>query len=281
LPVNIVLPGVTSLLAFTFALVLLARFARRRQPYYLVWTLGLLWYALASGSEALGGIVGWTSGLYKAWYITGAIGVAAYLGAGTVYLHREPSFGSLTVVCFLVGAIPALAGRHLAVGLIALAAATVLTVALTLRPAQFGHVVFGLLILASLSAAAQVAAAPIDLSRLPAPDQVVTGQAFDPETRAISPPFNIAGAAVLILGALTSAVHFGRTRAMPNRVTSNMLIAVGAFVPSLSSGLTRFGITSVFFAGELVGLLFILAGFLLSGSSTHVSEFEDLANLEH
>jgi hypothetical protein len=47
---------------------------------------------------------------------------------------------------------------------------------------------------------------------------------------------------------------------------SNILIAVGAFVPSLGSGLTRFGITSLFFVGEFLGLACILVGFLLSTS---------------
>ena len=62
------------------------------------------------------------------------------------------------------------------------------------------------------------------------------------------------------------ALYFARTRAHPDRVLSNMLIALGAFVPSLASGLSRFGITSVFFWGELLGLLCILAGFVLSTS---------------
>jgi hypothetical protein len=266
---NVLLPALTSLLGFSFALVLLARFVRRRQMYYLVWALGLVWYALAAGSEALGGAAGWTAALYKAWYVTGAIGVAAYLGAGAVYLHRVSAFGSLTVVCFLVGSIPALAGRHVAIGLFGLASASVLTLVLTWRPAWFAHAVFGVLILASLIAASSVLTAAVDLSLLPtSPDQVVSGQAFDAETRALTPPFNIAGAAVLILGAVISALHFRRTRALPNRVTSNVLIAVGAFVPSVASGLTRFGITSIFFVGELLGLVCILAGFLLSGSTT-------------
>jgi hypothetical protein len=269
LPVNVVLPLVTSVIAFSFAGVLLTRFVRRRQPYYLVWTLGLLWYALAAGSEALGGLTGWHPALYKAWYITGAISVAAYLGAGSVYLHKEPAFGSLTVVCFLVGAIPALAGRHLVVGLFVLASATVLTVILSWRPAWFAHAVFVVLIIAGLLAARRVVGTSVDLSLLPtSPDQVVSGQAFDAETRALTPPFNITGAAVLILGALISALAFWRTRTLPTRVTSNVLIAVGASIPSLTSGLTRFGITSVFFAGELLGLLFILAGFLLSGATS-------------
>jgi len=266
LPVNIILPAITSLLGISFAVVLLSRFATRHQPYYLVWTLGLLWYALAAGSESLGAIQGWTPDLYKLWYITGAIGVAAYLGAGTLYLHKDQPFGSLTVVCFLIGSIPALAGRHVAIGLIGLASATALTVVLSLKPKWFPHAVFTLLLLTSLLAAASVVSAKIDLNLLPKPDEVVTGQAFDPETRALTPPFNITGAAVLILGALISALSFWRTRALPTRVASNVLIAVGAFIPSLSSGLTRFGITSVFFLGELLGLRFILAGFLLSGS---------------
>jgi hypothetical protein len=269
LPVNIVLPAATSLLGFVFALVVMARFVRRRQPYYLAWTLGLVWYALAAGSEALGGAAGWNAALYKAWYVTGAIGVAAYLGAGSVYLHRESSFGSLTVVCFLVGSIPALATRHVEVGLFGLASAIALTMVLTWRPAWFGHAVFGVLLCASLLAASSVASSSVDLGLLPSnPDEVVSGQAFSADTRALTPPFNIAGAALLILGAVISALHFWRTRASPHRVASNVLIAVGAFVPSLSSGLTRFGITSIFFFGELVGLVCILAGFLLSGSTS-------------
>jgi hypothetical protein len=268
LPVNIILPAITSLLGLTFAAVLLGRFAKQQRPYYLVWTLGLIWYSLAAGSEAVGAIQGWTPALYKLWYITGAIGVAAYLGAGTIYLHRDQPFGSLTVVCFLVGSIPALAGRHVAIGLVGLASATVLTIVLSLKPKWFPHAVFTLLLLTSLLAAGAVASARVDPSLLPSAEEVVTGQAFDPDTRALTPPFNITGAAVLILGAVLSAVTFWRTRALPTRVASNVLIAVGAFIPSLSSGLTRFGITSVFFLGELLGLLFILAGFLLSGSPT-------------
>ena len=107
----------------------------------------------------------------------------------------------------------------------------------------------------------------MEASLLPtSPDQIVQGNAFDADTRALTPAFNIAGALVLILGAVLSALHFWRTRALPERVMSNVLIAVGAFIPSVASGLTRFGITSVFFVGELLGLAFILAGFLLSGS---------------
>jgi hypothetical protein len=266
---NVLLPAVTSLLGFGFAGLLLTRFARRRQAYYLVWSLGLLWYAIAAGTEALGGAQNWTPGLYRAWYITGAIGVAAFLGAGTLYLHREPAFGSLTVICLLAACAPALAGRHTPVGLLGLASAGLVTAVLTWRPHLFAHAVFAVLLLASVLAANQVLNATVDQSLLPtSPDQIVSGQAFDAETRALTPVFNIAGALVLASGALLSALHYWRTRVLPKRVASNVLIAVGAFVPSLASGLTRYGITSVFFVGELVGLVCLLAGFLLSGSTS-------------
>jgi hypothetical protein len=265
---NVVLPALTSAIGFAFCGILVARLIKRRQPYYLVWTLGLLWYALAAGSEALGGAFGWSPALYRTWYITGAIGVAAYLGAGTVYLHPDPGFRSLTVVCVLGSAVPALATDHLEVGFTGLASAIALTAVLSWRPRWFAYAVTCLLVAASLVATYVVANATIDPGLLPSgPDQVVSGQAFDAATRALTPPFNISGALLLILGALLSAVHFWRTRTVAARVASNVLIAVGAFIPSVASGLTRFGITSLFFAGELLGLGCIMAGFLLSPSS--------------
>jgi hypothetical protein len=266
---NVILPSVTSLLGFGFAFVVFQRFIVRRQPYQAVWALGLLWYALAAGSEALGGALGWSPTLYRIWYITGAIGVAAYLGAGTLYLHRDPPFGSLAVICVLGGSVPALATNHLDIGFLGLGAAVVLTCVLTARPAAFAHAALAILIVASLAAAYRITMAPVDAALLPAgPDEIVSGQALNADARALTPPFNIAGALVLILGALSSALQYWRTRSLPNRVASNVLIAAGAFVPSVASGLTRFGITSAFFLGELLGLVCILAGFLLSGSSS-------------
>jgi hypothetical protein len=266
---NVVLPSLTAMVGFVFAAVLVRRFLVRRQAYLGVWSLGLLLYALSAMTEALGGALGWNAALYRTWYLTGAIGVAAFLGAGTVYLHRQPSFGSLTIVCLLVASIPALAGGYREIGLLVLGIAVGLTAILSWRPSWFGHAVFAILVASTLVAATRVLGAEIDQTLLPGnPDQVVSGQAFDARTRALTPPFNIAGALVLLAGALTSALYFWRTRTDPRRVASNVLIAVGAFVPSLASGVTRFGITSVFFMGELLGLVCILAGFLLSSTSS-------------
>ena len=39
---------------------------------------------------------------------------------------------------------------------------------------------------------------------------------------------------------------------------------IGAFVPSVTSGLNRFGMTAAFFLGEFLGVVFLFAGFLVS-----------------
>jgi hypothetical protein len=63
-----------------------------------------------------------------------------------------------------------------------------------------------------------------------------------------------------IPGALR-ALFAGR---LNSRVPATILIAIGGFIPSLTSGLSRFGITQTFFLGELLGVVFLFAGFLVS-----------------
>lgn len=49
-----------------------------------------------------------------------------------------------------------------------------------------------------------------------------------------------------------------------SRVPATILIAIGALIPAITSGLNRFGNTSGFFVGELLGIVFLLTGFLVS-----------------
>lgn len=49
-----------------------------------------------------------------------------------------------------------------------------------------------------------------------------------------------------------------------SRVPATILLAIGGFIPSLTSGLSRFGITETFYLGELLGVVFLFAGFLVS-----------------
>jgi hypothetical protein len=49
-----------------------------------------------------------------------------------------------------------------------------------------------------------------------------------------------------------------------SRVPATLLIALGGFIPGVTSGLNRFGVTWAFFLGELLGVLLIFIGFVVS-----------------
>ena len=65
---------------------------------------------------------------------------------------------------------------------------------------------------------------------------------------------------VSIPGAVTALV----TGKIHSRVPATILLAIGGFIPSLTSGLSRFGITETFFLGEFLGVVFLFAGTLVS-----------------
>lgn len=134
-----------------------------------------------------------------------------------------------------------------------------------LTPRWFAHIVMTLLVLGSIYGAYLVLTAPVDSALLPKPDEVVTGKAMPDYVRRPLPIIlNTFGAGALVIGALYSAMLFVRLRILPHRVISNIIIAVGAFIPSITGLLNRLGRPEVFFVGELLGVLVILIGFLVS-----------------
>jgi hypothetical protein len=132
---------------------------------------------------------------------------------------------------------------------------------------------------------------------------VPVGTAFPGYLRVLTGPFNIAGALCLVFGAIYSAYIYMPKRKVlrakvrtpvvaqlyggaavavnlvasaptaasallkgkvNSRVPATILIALGAFIPGVTSGLDRFGITWSFFLGEFLGVLLIFCGFLVS-----------------
>lgn len=203
-----------------FALLVFDQFLERRKPYQLVWTVGLVWFAVSAFTEFYGNSQGWNETVYRYWYLIGAYFVAAYLGMGTTYL---------------------------------------------LTPRWFAHIIVALLLVGSVYAAFLVFTASVDAALLPKAGEVVTGKALPGYVRFPLPVvFNTFGAGALILGAIYSAWVFWRRRILPHRVISNVIIAVGAFIPSVTGLLNRLGLPELFFLGELVGVLVIFIGFLIS-----------------
>jgi hypothetical protein len=69
---------------------------------------------------------------------------------------------------------------------------------------------------------------------------------------------------VNLLASLPGAVRALLDGTINSRVPATILIAMGGIIPAITSGLNRFGATSGFFVGELLGVVFLFAGFLVS-----------------
>lgn len=69
---------------------------------------------------------------------------------------------------------------------------------------------------------------------------------------------------VNLVASLPGAFRALLTGTINSRVPATILIAIGGIIPAITSGLNRFGATSGFFVGELLGVVFLFTGFLVS-----------------
>jgi hypothetical protein len=83
------IPIITTLVAFTFAGVVLGRWLDRRAPHLLWWGIGMLAYGAGTLTESATTLLGWRESVFRAWYITGALLGGAPLAQGSVYLHLD------------------------------------------------------------------------------------------------------------------------------------------------------------------------------------------------
>jgi hypothetical protein len=224
------LPFISTFVTVIFAGVVLVRFACRRGAHLLVWAIGLGLYALGTAMEAFLGLAYHPLAL-KAWYLTGAMLTAAWLGQGTMFLlvRRRgvaPIFLGLLAALSLVAAwfvftAPTLGGRY-----------DVLIPA----SAQYRQI-------------------------LARPGAVV----------ALTVILNMYGTLLLVGGALWSAWLFWRKQVLVHRVAGNTLIAVGALAPALGGTFLRLGLADMLYASELVGAIVMFVGFLQATSPQEAS----------
>jgi len=81
------IPILTTLVAIPFAVLVTARWRRRRSgPHLVWWAAGIALYGVGTLTESLTTLLGWHEPVFRAWYISGALLGAAPLAQGTVYL---------------------------------------------------------------------------------------------------------------------------------------------------------------------------------------------------
>ncbi len=102
---NIGLALVSTLVSLASASLILKRFAAKGGIHLLLWGLGAVMYGLGGLCEALYGLLGWSSLVFRLWYLFGAVLVAAWLGQGTVYLLLNRTAAHVLMAILLAGSI--------------------------------------------------------------------------------------------------------------------------------------------------------------------------------
>jgi hypothetical protein len=285
-----ILPAVTAALAAVLAVALFDQWRERRHSYQLAWALGLLFFAIASGCEAVAAAGGWTEALYRTWYLTGAVWTAGWLGLGTALLLSKTRFGyAFAFGLFLAGLFTFLTQRRFeypgagAAPILYFIAAAILAVAIGVET-YFQNERWPRIAALGVVGATLLSAVLMVTSSLPAP-----GYALDPATgqpvatlfpgslRLLTPFLNISGGLALVFGALFSAYVFMPKRRVlaytldpgqpGDQFLFNLLIAPVAitvnFVASLPAA------TRALLAGELhsrvpATILIAIGGFVAS-----------------
>ena len=221
----ILLPAITSILALIFSAALFDQWRERRHGFQLIWAIGMLFYGIASGTEALAAAWGWNEPRYRTWYLVGAVWTAGWLGLGTAFLLARTRFGYTYAFLLLFSGVIALMLRNSPnyegagpLPMLYLIVAVILALAIGVETyfqnANWPRIAAAALIVTTLLSVALMA-----VTTLPAP-----GYAVDPATgqptatlmpgylRLLTPLTNFTGGLALLLGAVFSAYVF-----MPKR----------------------------------------------------------------
>lgn len=103
-----IVPLISCIISFAFAVTVLDQYFARRKPYQLVWSIGLFMYFVSTGAEFWSGTWGLNETIYRLWYLFGAIFVAAYLGMGTIYLLVRRRTANIIMVILIVASVYAI-----------------------------------------------------------------------------------------------------------------------------------------------------------------------------
>jgi hypothetical protein len=111
------LPIASALVAGLFSALLLSSFLQRPAGQKALWAAGFALFAAAAVAEAIAQHAGWSSVLFRTYYLAGGVLTVAYLGAGSAWLilprrGRDLLLGGLIVATAAATATVALTGVH-------------------------------------------------------------------------------------------------------------------------------------------------------------------------
>ena len=286
----VLIPAATSLIALFMAVALADQWRERRHPFQLIWALGMLFFGIASGCEAIAEAARWNEALYRSWYLTGAVWTAGWLGLGTTFLLGRTRFGyAFALGLFLAGVFTLLTQRRYdypgagSAPVLYLIAAAILALAIAVET-YFQNFRWPRLAALAVGGATILSVGLMVTTELPPP-----GYAVDPATgipspelfpgtlRLLTPFLNITGGFSLAFGAIFSAYVFMPKRRVldysldPNQPGDvflfNLLISPVAITVNFVASLP--GAVRALFAGRLhsrvlATILIAIGGFAAS-----------------
>jgi hypothetical protein len=96
------LPILTTIIAAAFAIALWYRWREKRAATYLAWwTFGVFMYGLGTLAESMTTIFGWNEGIFRLWYISGALLGGFPLAQGVAYLLLPQKWARRTAIIFM------------------------------------------------------------------------------------------------------------------------------------------------------------------------------------
>jgi hypothetical protein len=216
---DVLLPALTALLALAFALALIDQWLERRRGFQAIWAAGMLFFAIASGAEALGAAFGWSEPLYRTWYLTGAVWTASWLGLGTAYLLGKTRYGYAYAALIVLGGFIVFAARNrypdasqlaVLIFIAALVVALAIAVETYFQNERWPQIAALAVVVATVTAAWFAFSQPLvgPGVALDPRTNIPTGEAIPSAERLISLVLNVSGGISLALGALFSAYIF-------------------------------------------------------------------------
>jgi len=217
------LPLISTLVTFAFAAAVLRRYFVRHGPHLLLWTFGLVLYGIGTLTEVILSL-SFHGLVLKAWYLTGAMLTAAWLGQGTLHLLVRKG---RTAWYFTAG-----------LALVSLVALVlVATAPLTSAAASFQTTV-------------------------PVSTQYKAILVRSGGITALTILLNIYGTITMVGGAIYSAYLFWRKQVLIQRVIGNILIAAGALFPAMAGSFVKAGLVDGLYISELLGAVLMFIGFI-------------------
>ncbi|MDR7435629.1 MAG: hypothetical protein QN189_10940 [Armatimonadota bacterium] len=102
--IQLVLPFLSTLVIFLFAVLVFRRYLLRRGTHLLLWGIGLVMFGVGSFAEAYS-VFGWNPLVFRLWYLGGAVLNAAWLGQGTVYLLARRKVAHVLMILLFLGSL--------------------------------------------------------------------------------------------------------------------------------------------------------------------------------